>query len=194
MNVALTAKNVVDFVAFALYILILVRILISWLPVSPWNPLVRILRRIVDPILRPFRRLLPSLGGIDLSPLVAILVIFFLAQLIDQALLYFALGGSVPVAQDIVLLIAQLLENVILVLGILVLVRLMVSLFAADPWHPLVMGIRSMTNPLVRPFAGFARGRARSGIDLPALLTLAAYVVLYLVVSIGFGQLLARAL
>lgn len=190
MNLALTAANVVDGIAYALYILILVRIFLSWIPISPWNPFVRILRGIVDPILRPFRQILPSLGGIDLSPLLAIIVIFFVSRLIEQGLTYFAVGGQVNVAADVVALIAQLLENVIIVLGVLVLIRLLVSLFSADPWHPLVMGIRSITNPLVRPFAGFGRRGYHSGLDVPALITLVAYAILYVVVRVVFGQLL----
>lgn len=184
----------VDLIAFALYLLILARIVISWLPVSLWNPFVRILRRIVDPILRPFQRMLPSLGGIDLSPLVAILLIFFVSRIVDQALFYFAVGGQINIAADIVLLIAQLLENILLVLGVLVLIRLLVALFSADPWHPLVMGIRSMTNPLVRPFARFGSSGVRGGLDTPALLTLIAYAALYVVITLVLGQLLVRVL
>jgi YggT family protein len=167
--------------------------LLSWFPISPWHPLVRILRAIVDPILRPFRRLLPTLGGIDLSPLVAILIIFFLAGMIEQILRDVAgVGGPINIGADIVLLIAQLLENIIIILGVLVLIRLLVSLFSADPWHPLVMGIRTMTNPLVRPFAGFGRRGQHTGLDVPALVTLIAYVILYVVVAVLVGNLLVR--
>jgi YggT family protein len=187
---AATAITIVNFVAEAIYVLILARIIVSWLPISPWNPVVRWLRIIVDPILRPFRRILPSIGGLDLSPLLAILVVFFVANVVTQALNFFAVGGSIPIAADIIVLIAQLLEDIVIVLGILVLIRLLISLFGADPWHPLVVGVRTMTNPLVRPFAGLARRGSRSGIDLPALATLAAYVVIYLVIEIVFRRLL----
>lgn len=190
MTFAATAINIVNFVAEAIYVLILARIIVSWLPISPWNPLVRWLRIIVDPILRPFRRILPSIGGLDLSPLLAILVVFFVANVVTQALTYFAVGGSIPIAADIIALIAQLLEDIVIILGILVLIRLLVSLFGADPWHPLVVGVRTMTNPLVRPFAGLARRGSRSGIDLPALATLAAYIVVYLVIEFVFRRLL----
>jgi YggT family protein len=194
MNRALadTLVSVVNFVAGALNLLIIARILMSWLPISPWHPLVRVLRTIVDPILRPFRRILPSLGGIDFSPLVAIVVIYFISQLLDQIIVAFLAGGQVNVAGSIALLIAHLLENIIIVLGVLVLIRLLISLFSADPWHPLVMGIRSMTNLLVRPFAGFGRRGQHTGLDVPALVTLAVYVALYLVVRYVVEPLLVR--
>ena len=186
-----TAITVINVVTWVLYALILARILISWLPIHPWHPIVRWLRIIVDPILAPFRRILPALGGLDLSPLLAILVIFFLQRLLTGAIGAVALGTSVSVAGLVVSLIAQLLLNIIIVLGILVLVRFLISLFSADPFHPLVMGIRSMTNPLVRPFSGMGRRRALTGFDVPALLTLIAYVVLYVVVRVVFTTLFA---
>jgi YggT family protein len=195
VNLAHTASRVVQFVAQALYVLIIVRIFLSWMSISPWNPFMRFLRAVVDPILRPFRRILPTFGGIDFSPLLAILVIFFLANIISQILDAVAFGGSVNVAANVVILIGQLLDNIIIVLGILVLIRLLLGLFSADPFHPLVMGIRSMTNPLVRPFAGLSRRRIQhGGLDVPAAATLVAYVVLYLVVNYVFNTLLARLL
>jgi YggT family protein len=193
VNLALTAISIVNFLAGALYVLILVRIFLSWMSVSPWNPLMRFLRAVVDPILRPFRRILPTFGGIDFSPLLAILVIFFVARLITEILAALALGGSGNVAADVVVLIGQLLDNIIIVLGVLVLIRLLVGLFSADPFHPLVMGIRSMTNPLVRPFAGLSQRRIQhGGLDVPAAAALVAYIVLYLLVNYLFGTLLAR--
>ncbi|MEE9274733.1 MAG: YggT family protein, partial [bacterium] len=45
---------------------------------DPNNPIVLILYRITEPVLWPLRRRLPDMGGIDLSPIVVILIIFFL--------------------------------------------------------------------------------------------------------------------
>lgn len=192
--VATTAINVINIVTWVLYILILARILISWLPIHPWHPLVRWLRIIVDPILAPFRRILPSLGGLDLSPLLAILVIFFVQRLLTSAIAAVGLGAPISVPALVVSLLAQLIENIIIVLGIMVLIRFLISLFSADPFHPLVMGIRSMTNPLVRPFAAVGRRRTLSGFDVPALLTLITYVILYVVVQVVFATLLVNIL
>jgi YggT family protein len=178
-----------------LYVLILARILVSWINVSPWNPVVRWLRIIVDPILRPFRRLLPSIAGIDLSPLLAVLVIFLVGNLATQILTALEFGGSVDVAGDVVSAIGQLLLNIVIVLGILVLVRLLISLFSASPWHPLVMGIRAITDPLVHPFAHFGPRRSTygyqsAGIDVPAVITLCVYVVVGAVIVIIFQHVL----
>lgn len=186
-DLASTAVTVINIVAGVLYVLILARILISWLPIHPWHPLVRWLRIIVDPILAPFRRILPSVAGLDLSPLLAILVIFFIAHIATGAI-----QGSLSVPALVVSLIVQLIQAIIIILGILVLIRLLMALFNADPLHPLTAGIRSMTNPLVRPFAGFGRRKALTGLDVPALLTLILYAILYVVVQVVFNTLLVN--
>lgn len=59
---------------------ILVRALLSWVSPDPYNPIVRALVAVTEPVLAPLRRLVPprKLGGIDLSPLIALLLIEFL--------------------------------------------------------------------------------------------------------------------
>ena len=61
-------------------LVILVRALISWVSPDPRNPLVLFLMRITEPVLKPLRKLVPpeKLGGIDISPLIAILILEFL--------------------------------------------------------------------------------------------------------------------
>jgi len=76
-----------------LSLLIIVEVLVSWAivlrigGVSSYAPWVRTLRRLVDPILEPIRRLVPPerMGGLDISPLIAIMLIQFLQQLLYRA-------------------------------------------------------------------------------------------------------------
>ena len=63
-----------------LWLAILVRVILSWFPVDQSNPIVRIVWEITEPVLAPFRRVIPRIGMFDLSPLAAWLVISFLAQ------------------------------------------------------------------------------------------------------------------
>ncbi len=65
-----------------IYFLLVIRIILSWFGVNPYNELVQILFRITDPILAPFRRLPLRIGMIDFSPIVAFLVIAFLRNFI----------------------------------------------------------------------------------------------------------------
>lgn len=54
---------------------ILIQALMSWLNPNPNHPMTRILGQLTDPILRPFRRFIPPIAGMDLSPLAALIVI-----------------------------------------------------------------------------------------------------------------------
>ena len=69
-----------------LMLLILVTSLLSWVQPDPRNPIVRVLHGIVDPILHPIKAIIPSMGGMDFSPLVALLILSLLQKLIVSAL------------------------------------------------------------------------------------------------------------
>lgn len=68
----------VQFLAFAVF----ARSIISWLPIDKDGSIVHALAAITDPILEPLRRVIPSIGMIDLSPMVAMLGLFFLANVL----------------------------------------------------------------------------------------------------------------
>lgn len=72
--------------------ILLVRALISWVNPDPYNPIVVFLQRATEPVLEPIRRLVPPerLGGIDLSPLIAMLAIIFIRIFLVQSLLEIA--------------------------------------------------------------------------------------------------------
>ncbi|MFP4335678.1 MAG: YggT family protein [Wenzhouxiangella sp.] len=63
-------------------ILILISVILSWVGHGVRHPIVPLVYQLVDPVLAPIRRVLPNLGGIDLSPLVAIIGIQFLIILL----------------------------------------------------------------------------------------------------------------
>jgi len=71
-----------------LFMLILARVILSWLPmfgvrISPYNPIVNFIFQATEPILGAIRRLIPPIGGtIDLSPLIAIILLEILAAII----------------------------------------------------------------------------------------------------------------
>jgi YggT family protein len=56
-------------------ILILLRVVVSWYSPRPTNILVRILHRLTEPVLAPLRRIIPRVGRLDFTPLVAIILI-----------------------------------------------------------------------------------------------------------------------
>ena len=62
------------------------RAIISWFSLDPRNPLVEVLDQITEPILSPLRRIVPRIGMIDITPLVAIILLQVLSQAVDQSL------------------------------------------------------------------------------------------------------------
>ncbi len=66
-------------IVLSLYVwIIIIAALISWVNPDPYNPIVRFLYKATDPVLRPVRRVIGTFGGIDVSPLVVILAIYFI--------------------------------------------------------------------------------------------------------------------
>jgi YggT family protein len=66
---------------------IIIRALISWVNPDPYNPVVQLLYKVTEPILNPIRRLVPAYSiGIDLSPLIVILIIIFLRSFLVATL------------------------------------------------------------------------------------------------------------
>jgi YggT family protein len=90
---ALSRGDVADYVGalFLVYIiLILIRVLMSWIPRMPYNPTLRavldFISETTDPYLNLFRRILPPIGGggfgLDLSPMIGIIVLYLLRGLV----------------------------------------------------------------------------------------------------------------
>jgi YggT family protein len=177
---------VVQLVIGAIWIetlLIVASVIISWLPgIRPWHPLVRLLHALVDPVLRPFQRIVPSIAGIDFSPLVAIVVLRALSTLIGSL----GNGSGVSVLSVLVGVVAQIVLAVTLLLALLVGLRLVMSVINPSPWHPAVRFINRASDPLLRPFTRFAHTLSLKGVTLIAL---AGYFGLYLVASFAFATL-----
>ena len=67
-------------------LLILVWAALSWVHPDPRNPLVRVIHGLVEPILLPFQKLIPPLGGFSFAPLVAVLVLEWINEFFLRAL------------------------------------------------------------------------------------------------------------
>ncbi len=79
---------VLGYLIEALWWLIVIRALLSWVSPDPYNPIVQFIERTTEPVLAPFRRLIPTHRiGIDLSPLLALLLLYFLKIFLIQTLL-----------------------------------------------------------------------------------------------------------
>ena len=88
-NLFAAVASVLSVTLTVLYWLILIRALISWVNPDPYNPVVQFLNKTTEPILYPIRKMIPvQLGiGIDISPIIAFLIIIFARSFLVKTLL-----------------------------------------------------------------------------------------------------------
>jgi len=80
-------SNFVSILTQVLAMAIFARAILSWIPaMPPDHPIARFLSDITEPVLMPFRRVIPMVGMMDLSPLVAMLVLNFAGQMLANSL------------------------------------------------------------------------------------------------------------
>lgn len=97
-NLLRALAEVINVLLTALYWLILIRALISWVNPDPYNPIVQFLHKTTDPVLHPIRKLLPFTHSlaIDISPIIAFIIIFFLKSFLVRTLfdIAFRISGA----------------------------------------------------------------------------------------------------
>ena len=82
-SVAMLLEYVLTFYTY----IIIARALVSWVNPDPYNPIVQFLFKVTEPVLLPFRKLTGSYStGIDLSPIIVILIIYFLKSFLVRSL------------------------------------------------------------------------------------------------------------
>jgi YggT family protein len=62
--------------------LILARVLMSWINIDPYSPLARVIFNLTEPVLAPFRNILPPAAGLDFSPIVVIILLQVVGQIL----------------------------------------------------------------------------------------------------------------
>jgi YggT family protein len=79
--------SILDLVLWAYVWVLVARALVSWVNPDPYNPIVQALYKLTEPVLYPVRRLMGGYGlGIDFSPMIVILIIYFLQLFLIRTL------------------------------------------------------------------------------------------------------------
>ncbi len=87
----IAVAKVLDLVLFIYMIFIIARAVLSWVSPDPYNPIVRFINNVTEPVLYYIRTRLPVVfGGIDLSPIIVLLGIMFLRAFLVNSLLRMA--------------------------------------------------------------------------------------------------------
>jgi YggT family protein len=154
-NAIEAAALVINIVIIAYIWIIVIRALISWVNPDPYNPFVKFLRSITEPVLRLARRVFPTRGLIDLSPIYVIFFLIFLRILIVETLLVLsrAPDSFTPLVVLAIFLyaIVYILAIVINFLIIIIVIRAIVSWISPDPYNPIVRAIYAVTEPILLP-------------------------------------------
>lgn len=74
--------NLVDALFWLATAAIFLRVLFSWVRADPYNPFVSLIYRVTEPILAPLRRYIPPIGGLDVTPLIALIILELLRRFV----------------------------------------------------------------------------------------------------------------
>ena len=135
--------------------IIIIRALISWVNPDPNNPFIIFLNRITEPVLTLARRITPSMGRIDLSPITAIFVIIFIRIFLVGTLLllsdHLADFQAVFILGIFVYSTAIFFRMLIQFLIILIVIWAIISWVSPNPYNPIVLALFAVVDPILRP-------------------------------------------
>jgi len=87
-NLIVALSQVADFILLAYMWIVIISALISWVNPDPYNPIVRFLYKVTEPVYYRIRKIIPlRLGFVDITPMIVILIIVFLRYFLIQTLL-----------------------------------------------------------------------------------------------------------
>ena len=89
-NLVLAVAQTVDIILSVYVWVVIIAALLSWVSPDPYNPIVRFLYSVTEPVFRPIRRRIGfRLGPIDISPMIVILAIMFIRKFLISSLIEF---------------------------------------------------------------------------------------------------------
>jgi YggT family protein len=90
-NLLLAGAEIVNALLNVYYWVVIIAALISWVNPDPYNPVVRFLRTVTEPVLRPIRRMIGHrLGPIDISPIIVLFAIIFIQRFLIRSIIEIA--------------------------------------------------------------------------------------------------------
>jgi YggT family protein len=154
---------------FSLYILtVMLRFLLAAVRADFYNPVSQFLVKVTNPPLIPLRRVVPSVGKIDVSALVLMLLL----QLAALALLTLLRGGQIAIGPLLILSVAELTSLLLNVFLFAILIQVILSWVNPGAYNPVTSIIYSLTEPVLAPCRRLIP--PISGIDLSPLVALIA--------------------
>ncbi len=134
---------------FDLYIIfVALRFLLQWLRADFHNPLSQFLVTVTNPPLRPLRRFIPGMAGIDLSSL----VLMFILKVIEIILVWLISYGHIPALAGLfVLSTTELLKLMIYIFLFAIVIQVVISWVNPGAYNPATVILSRLTEPLLGP-------------------------------------------
>lgn len=164
---------------FGLYIFaVMLRFFLQIVRADFYNPLCQAIVTVTNPPLRPMRRYIPALGGIDTASILLMLSL----QLLSTYLVISLLGYSPSFAGLLLSALAELISKAIYLFVIAIFIQIVLSWVAPGTYNPVVGIIESITTPILRPARRMLP--PMGGLDLsPMLVVVGLYLGLMLIVA-----------
>lgn len=135
-------------VVFGFYVLVVVlRFLLQVLRADFYNPLSQFVVKLTTPVLRPLRRVIPGMWGLD----VASILLAWALTAIELGLLAAILGGGVSLLAPFAWAVPELLSLVLNVFLFAVIAQALLSWVNPDPYSPASVVLRDLTRPVLQP-------------------------------------------
>jgi len=165
-----------------LYIVIVVlRFLFQVVRADFYNPLSQFILKATNPLLKPLRRMIPGLFGMDMSSL----VLAYLLQVVEIFLLLVLKGAQFPIFIVFWAAIGQLLSLFLYIYLIAIIIQAVMSWINPGSFNPMMSLVSQLTEPLLRPARKLLP--PFSGLDLSPLLVLIAINLLIMFIPVVFG-------
>ncbi len=158
---------------FGLYILVvMLRFLLQWARADFYNPLSQFIVKVTTPALRPMRRIIPGLGGLDFSAI----VLMWLLKTLELMLVILITSGIFNPIGPMLWAVPQLVDLAINVFLFAILIQVVISWINPGTYNPVIGVINSLTDPIMRPARRLIP--PISGLDLsPMLVILGLYLL-----------------
>ena len=157
---------------------LIMRVLLQLARADSYNPISQFLIKVTQPLLKPIRRFIPSIGKVDTATIIAILLI----QMLTTAALVALQGYSIPNPLDLLSwAVLGTLGMLINIYFIAILASIIISWVAPGSYNPLILLLHQLTEPVMAPFRKIVP--AMGGLDLSPIFVFLAINVLQIMLG-----------
>lgn len=147
-------------------LMVMLRFILQWARADFYNPISQFIIKITDPLLKPFRRVIPGFAGLDMAAITLMLILKFVETLLILAIS----GQSIHLLVILIFSATGLLSTFLYVFIFAIIIMAIASWIAPGNYNPVLNLIQQLIAPIMRPIQ--RRLKPISGMDLSPLVAL----------------------